>query len=102
VPASSPEDTTLLRASLSGIDPDDFSGPLVSEADRSPVRRMGTGQLVKNITAAALRYCEVLHESGQKDRAREMLQWAEQFEETTEIGPQFSEQIDHLREVFQE
>jgi tetratricopeptide (TPR) repeat protein len=98
VPASSPEDSSMLRASLSLIDLDDFSGPLVSEADRSPVRRVGTGRLVTNITAAALRYSELLDESGQRDRAREMLRWAQRFEKATEIGPQFAERIHELRE----
>lgn len=98
LPTSNQIDTSMVNACLSQIDTDDFSGPLVSPADRSPVRRIGTGQLVKNITAAALRYSEVLIESGQTDRAREMLSWAERFEKATEIGPQFSERIDRLRE----
>jgi len=98
VPASSPADTSMLRACLSGIEPDDFSGPLVSETDRSPVRRVGTGQLVKNITAAALRYSEALLDSGRRDEARKMLEWAQRFEKTTELGPQFGERIEQLRE----
>ena len=98
VPASSPVDTSMLRACLSEIEPDDFSGPLVSEADRSPVRRVGTGQLVKNITAAALSYSEAMLESGRRDEAREMLRWAQRFEKTTEIEPQFEERIERLQE----
>ncbi len=98
LPVSSAIDTSMVDACLSQIDPGDFSGPLVSPADRSPVRRVGTGQLVKNITAAALSYSEALIESGQKNRAREMLSWAEKFEKATEIGPQFPERIRRLRE----
>jgi hypothetical protein len=102
VPSSSTVDTTTLRYCLSGIKPDNFSGPLVSEADRSPVRRVGTGRLVNNITAAALRYSEAMLESGRRDEAREMLRWAQRFEKNTEIGPQFEERIKQLQEEIKE
>ena len=102
VPASSPVDVTMLQACLSGIEPDDFSGPWVSESDRSPVRRVGTGNLAKNITAAALRYSEALLESDRRDEAREMVRWAKRFEKATELGPQFEEQIAELEKKIKE
>jgi len=97
VPAASAQDTSMLRASLSGIDPDEFSGPLVSEQDTSPVRRVSTNNLVINITAAALTYSEQLIKAGRTREAKEMLDWAEQFEKKTENGPVFTERIAELR-----
>ncbi|MFC1683492.1 tetratricopeptide repeat protein [Candidatus Zixiibacteriota bacterium] len=97
VPAASAQDTSMLRISLAGIDPEEFSGPLVSEQDTSPVRRVSTNHLVKNITAAALTYSEKLIEAGRTRKAKEMLDWAEQFEKKTENGPVFTERIAELR-----
>jgi tetratricopeptide (TPR) repeat protein len=97
VPAASPQDTSMLRVSLSGIDPEEFSGPLVSEQDTSPVRRVFTNQLVENITAAALVYSESLIEAGRIADAKDMLDWAEKFEKKTEHGPTFTDRIAELK-----
>ena len=96
VPASSPEDVSMLQACLSGVEPDDFSGPWVSEADRSPVRRVGTADLAKNITATALHLSETMIESGDRGEAGKLLKWARRFEKATETGPQFEERIKEL------
>lgn len=102
VPVESPQDTAILRASLAHLDPNDFSGPLVSPQDRSPVRMMHTNKIVTNITAAALRYSQALIESGRASEALEMLKWAEKFESKTEIEPVFAEHIAELRRTTQE
>jgi hypothetical protein len=97
VPAASSQDTSMLRACLSQIDPQEFSGPLVSRQDRSPVRIATTGRLVENITHAALTYGEALLSSGQPGRAMKMFQWAEDFEKKTDFGPRFEERIADLK-----
>jgi tetratricopeptide (TPR) repeat protein len=102
VPASSPVDTSMLQASLKGLEPDDFAGPWVSKQDRSPVRRVGTGRLATNITAAALRYSEAMLDARDRDETREMLRWAERFEKATKIGPQFEDRIEALRDRLKE
>ncbi len=99
VSAESPQDTAILRACLDSIDPNDFSGPLVSAQDRSPVRIISSNRLVENVTAAALRYSQVLIESERPEEALEMLEWAEKFESKTESGPAFAEKIEELKEI---
>lgn len=98
VPAESPQDTAMLRISLAHLNPDDFRGPLVSPQDRSPVRMVHTAEIVKNITAAALRYCEDLIQAGRASEALEMLQWVEEFESKTELGPVSTKEIQELRD----
>jgi hypothetical protein len=90
------DEVTALE-SLSSVKAEQFAGPFVSAADRSPVRRMFTNQLVKNVTSLALRYSEALIESGRKPEALLMLNWAEEFENQTELGPVFTEQIEALK-----
>jgi tetratricopeptide (TPR) repeat protein len=102
VPVESPQDTAMLRASLALLDPSDFSGPLVSPQDRSPVRMAHTNKIVANVTAAALRYSQVLIDSGRESEALEMLSWAQKFESKTEMEPSFTEHIAGLRKVAQE
>ena len=92
----------MLRASLVHLDPSDFSGPLVSPQDRSPVRMAHTNKIVANVTAAALRYSQVLIDSGRESEALEMLSWAQKFESKTEMEPVFAEHIAGLRKTAQE
>lgn len=98
-PAESPADTTAMRESLAGIDPDDFAGSFASPDDRSSVRAATTDRIVTNITELALRYSKALLESGRPAEAYEMLTWAGQFEKNTVLGPVFSGQIEPLKET---
>lgn len=101
-PAESSEDTSMMRISLGSINPDDFAGSLVSAQDRSSVRIMSTNRIVTNVTALALVYSKALLESKRASEAYEMLTWAKQFENKTDLGPVFSEQIERLRETAQQ
>jgi tetratricopeptide (TPR) repeat protein len=98
-PADNPQDTSLMRISLSSVNPDDFAGPFVSAEDRSSVRIVSTNRIVTNVTALALAYSEALLESGLASEAFEILTWAEQFEKKTDLGPIFSERIELLKEA---
>ena len=98
-PADSPQDTTMMRISLAGINPDDFAGSLVSPQDRSPVRMVYSNRLVENVTAAALRHSQALIEAGRASEAYKMLTWAERFEKKTELGPVSTEHIQKLKEA---
>jgi tetratricopeptide (TPR) repeat protein len=98
-PAESPMDTSGMRESLAGIDPDEFAGSLVSEKDRSSVRIASTNRIVTNITELALKYSKTLLESGNPRQAYEMLTWAEEFEQKTVLGPCLSDQIEELKET---
>ena len=96
-PVESPQDTAMMRTSLAHLDPDDFRGPFVSPQDRSPVRRAYTHNLVTNIAAAALRYCEELIQAGHTSQALKMLRWVEEFENSTELGPVSAKKVEELR-----
>ena len=90
-------DTSGLRASLRGIRPEDFVGPWVSEQDRSPIRRLYTKYGAKNITRSALVFSEELIEAKKAAEAMKILNWAEEFERRTELGPVFTEEIARLK-----
>jgi hypothetical protein len=97
-PAGPPYDEALLKASLSSIEPGDFSGPFVSAMDRSPVRITTSHLLVHNISAAGLKYAESLLEAKKLEEAGEILSWLEEFEAGTQLGPVSGEVIAELRE----
>jgi hypothetical protein len=98
-PAQATPDTVMLRMNLASINSDDFAGPFVSPQDRSPVRRVYTKEIVRNITATALTYSDLLIKSGSFSEAQKWLSWAEEFERKTEFGPAFTEQIASLKEA---
>jgi hypothetical protein len=87
----------LMKASLEGQQPDDFSGPWVSDRDRSPIRRVQTKHLVQNITATVLAYCTLLMEASRLSEAERWLSWAEELESKSELGPTFTEKIAQLK-----
>jgi hypothetical protein len=97
--AQAAPDTAMLRMNLANINSDDFAGPFVSPQDRSPVRRVYTKGIVRNITATALTHSDLLIKSGSFSEAQKWLSWAEEFEKKTELGPAFTEQIASLREA---
>lgn len=97
-PASEAPDLALMEASLEGQKPEDFSGPWVSEGDRSPIRRIGTKRLVQNITTTALSCSERLIEVGQLSEAERWLGWAEELESKSELGPSLTDRIAHLKQ----
>jgi hypothetical protein len=98
-PAQTTPDTAMLRMNLADINSDDFAGPFVSPQDRSPVRRVYTKGIVRNVTATALTYSDLLIKSGSFSEAQKWLSWAEEFEKKTELGPVFTEQIASLKEA---
>lgn len=98
-PARATPDTTLLRMNIASINSSDFTGPFVSPQDRSPIRHMYTKGIVRNVTATALKYSELLIQGGSFSEAQKWLSWAEEFEKTTELGPAFTEQIAGLKEA---
>jgi hypothetical protein len=96
-PADGTPDMALMKASLEGQQPADFSGPWVSERDRSPIRRIQTKHLVGNITATALAYCALLIETNRLSEAERWLTWAEELESKSELGPTYTERIAQLK-----
>jgi len=94
-------DTTALGASLTGLRHEDFSGPWISSQDRSPVRGLYTKRLAMNVTEAAFAYGAELIKAKRFADALRVLSWAEDFEETTELGPVYTEQISQLKEAAQ-
>jgi hypothetical protein len=93
-------DTTTIRQCLEGLDPDDFSGPWASMKDRSPVRRYYTKELVRVLSQVALTYSHELIKAHHLSEAERALQWVEQFESRTELGPTSTKDIERLREAL--
>lgn len=97
-PSEAVPDTAMLRGNLASINSEDFAGPFASTQDRSSVRQAYTKGIVRNVTATALTYCDLLIKSGSFSEAQKRLSWAEEFEKKTEFGPAFTNQIARLKE----
>ncbi len=91
-------DISLIERSLAGIKSDDFTGPWISDQDRSPVRWMYTKYLANNITAMAITLGDELIKSERFNEALVTLDWAEEFERSNELGPVFTDRIAYLKE----
>ena len=91
-------DTEAVRAGLLETDPDAFTGPWVSEQDRSPIRRVFTKNIVRNVTHAALVYAEALMKEDRDAEADRWVRWADRVDKESELGPVFTEQVSHLKE----
>ncbi len=96
-PPSAAVDTATIRVSLNGIRPGDFRGPWVGEDDRSPIRRVYTKYLAKNVTWVAITYARMLMSAGRVRDADDVLTWADGFERDTELGAAFTEELEELR-----
>ena len=90
-------DVAAIQAGLEGVKPEDFSGPWVSEQDRSPIRRLFTKNIVENVTRSAIVCGEKLLEVGRVADAKRWVDWAEQLDKTAELGPVFAERIGQLQ-----
>jgi len=91
-------DTAAIRASLQGIDAGAFTGPWVSDQDRSPIRRVFTKNIVRNVTHAALVYAEALMKKDRNSEADRWVRWADRLDKESELGPVFTERISRLQE----
>ncbi len=96
-PVDKENDPAALRASLAAIEPRDFAGPWTSETDRSPVRRVTTYRLAGNVSYSALVLAEELIDAGNRGEASRVLDWVKTFENETELGPIFDDQVAELR-----
>lgn len=101
-PVPAPIDTALARLSIALVHPDDFRGSWVSAADRSPVRRVYTKNLAKNITHTAIVYARRLTEARRFAEADRALTWATAFEQGTELGPVSADEIAQVRSRLSE
>ncbi len=97
--AQTAPDTAMLRSNLASINAADFAGPFASAQDRSPVRQVFTKGIARNVTATALAYSDLLIKSGKFSEAQKWLSWAEEFEQKTEFGPAFAQQILSLKDA---
>jgi tetratricopeptide (TPR) repeat protein len=91
-------DTMSMRASLQGMSPVELAGPWTSEQDRSPIRRMGTKNIVRGVTGTALSLAEALADAGRNAEAERWARWAEEVDRTSELGPVFSQRIARLKQ----
>ncbi len=91
-------DTAAMHASLEGLSPDSFTGPWVSDQDRSPIRRMYTKNIVQNVTVTAISYSESLLQAKRFSEANRWARWADELDRKAELGPVFTERIARLKE----
>lgn len=95
-------DTSLVASCLAHLEPDDLSGPFVSPWDRSPIRVTTGAFLVHNVSAAALKYADLLIAAGRMTEAEKVVNWIESFEAGTELGPFSTKRLSQLRKTLQE
>jgi hypothetical protein len=91
-------DTASMHASVEGLTPDDFAGPWVSNQDRSPIRRVYTKNIVRNVTETAILYGESLLKANRLPEANRWANWADELDTKAELGPVFTERIAQLKE----
>jgi tetratricopeptide (TPR) repeat protein len=91
-------DTASMHASVEGLTPDDFTGPWVSDQDRSPIRRVYTKNIVRNVTETAILYGESLLKANRLSEASRWANWADELDKKAELGPVFAERIAQLKE----
>jgi len=90
-------DTAAMHASIESLNPDDFTGPWVSDQDRSPIRRVYTKNIVRNVTETAILYGELLTEAKRLPEANRWVSWADELDRRAELGPVFAERIAQLK-----
>ncbi len=94
--ASTP-DTAAMLASLAGFNPEDFTGVWISDQDRSPIRRVYTKNLVRNITETAIGCSEALLTAKRTSAAKHWANWADELDGKAELGPVFTTRIADLQ-----
>jgi hypothetical protein len=91
-------DTASMHASVEGLTPDDFVGPWVSDQDRSPIRRVYTKNIARNVTETVTLYGESLLKANRLPEANRWANWADELDTKAELGPVFTERIAQLKE----
>jgi hypothetical protein len=91
-------DASAIHAALDRFTPDDFFGPWVSDQDRSPVRRVGTKNIVRNVTHAALTLAEQSALGGDQQEFERWLGFAQALDNGSALGPVSADRMRQLRE----
>jgi tetratricopeptide (TPR) repeat protein len=95
-------DIEAVKTSLESLNINDFTGPFVSEKDRSPVRRSYTRSIASNFPNLAILVIEKYSASDRIDEALEMQDWAEQVEKTVVKDPEIDERLKEIRKSITE
>jgi tetratricopeptide (TPR) repeat protein len=98
-PPQNPRNVDALRRCLEEIEENDFMGPWVSQQDYSPIRGLYTKEIARDVTYAALALAEEMIGEGKLKMAEKTLNWAEEFEKRTELGPVYTRRIAELRDA---
>jgi tetratricopeptide (TPR) repeat protein len=85
------------RRAVFGIEPESFSGPWVSDADRSPIRRTTVGGLGENLIAATLMWGQAALDAGDREGARMAAERIEAIAKRLASAPDVSEHVRLLR-----
>ena len=92
-------DVAAIESALSAYSPEEFFGPWVSSQDRSPVRRTGTKNIVRNVTHAALTLAEQAALKGNADGFTRWLAYARTLDNGSDLGPVFTDRMRQLEEM---
>ena len=93
-------DLERMEKSISTVPAAELYGPFASELDRSPVRRSGSDEIARNVTAVMLRYVPLLVQEGRLDDARQALDAAEQFDSKIKAGGAYEDAFTSLRRTI--
>jgi len=89
-------DVEAIKAGLSHVTPEDFFGPWVSDQDRSPVRGMGTKNIVRNVTHSALTLAEQAAARGDAKSFARWLAFARTLDDGSDLGPVYADRMRQL------
>jgi tetratricopeptide (TPR) repeat protein len=95
-------DIEAVKTSLESLNINDFTGPFVSEKDRSPVRRSYTRSIASNFPNLAILVIEKYSASDRIDEALEMQDWAEQMEKSVIKDPEIDARLKEIRKSITE
>lgn len=95
-------DTTLALASFKDTRPADFAGAWVSSRDRSPLRIAGTKMIVLNIIYTAYMCSRAMMTAGNYPGAAHWADWAEELDNTSELGPVWAKYIGELKDEIRQ
>jgi tetratricopeptide (TPR) repeat protein len=90
-------DLDAVKNSLESLNINDFAGPFVNAADKSPVRMVSTRKIALNFPNLAILVIKEKMAQSQRDEALDMLQWALQVEKVVIREPEMAAKLEQIK-----
>jgi len=90
-------DLDAIKTSLKSLNFNDFAGPFVSAADKSPVRIVSTRKIALNFPNLAILVIKEKMAQNQRDEALDMLQWAQRAEKVVIKEPEIAAKLEQIK-----